>query len=301
MSNLLFPSAICFFQGCFMLWSLYPHTRSLYHQHSLCSTADRLNQWRAWLLKNPSLSASRMATKRHSGISRPSRSKLIPTRISNPPTANHGWFQSASSVSISECKYLTFSPFSAIYSVRSSAIFLVKVVTRILPPSATTRWHSFIRVVNLEFCPANFNRRVYQSCWPDNLLNELPEVCSTSSPWCRWNINCLQAHFIPFFKFQGGYPVPTAIWIHNPPELFFLPCRHYTCLPIVRSSHDFHPQIKAPSGKYSNNVGGFLLRDRSGNGNSFQSPDTFRLPSAFQGQRLRVVPNVVLQEVSLGH
>ena len=54
--------------------------------------------------KNPSLSASRIATSPHSGISSPSRSKLIPTSTSNSPKRKSRIISTRSTVSISECK-----------------------------------------------------------------------------------------------------------------------------------------------------------------------------------------------------
>ena len=63
-------------------------------------------------LKNPSLSASKIATKAHSGMSKPSLRRLIPTRISNTPILKSLIISILSSVSISECIYLTLSPFS---------------------------------------------------------------------------------------------------------------------------------------------------------------------------------------------
>ena len=54
--------------------------------------------------KNPSLSASRIPTKAHSGISSPSRSRLIPIRMSNTPSRRSRMISIRSSVSISECR-----------------------------------------------------------------------------------------------------------------------------------------------------------------------------------------------------
>ena len=63
-------------------------------------------------LKNPSLSASNMATKETSGISKPSLSKFIPTNTSNLPNLKSLIISVLSNVSMSECKYLTFIPIS---------------------------------------------------------------------------------------------------------------------------------------------------------------------------------------------
>ena len=48
--------------------------------------ADGLDQGRLAVRKNPSLSASRIATSPTSGMSRPSRSKLMPTSALNAPS-----------------------------------------------------------------------------------------------------------------------------------------------------------------------------------------------------------------------
>ena len=83
-------------------------------------------------LKKPSLSASKTATNAHSGISSPSLNRLIPTKTSNTPNLKSLIISILSMVSISECIYLTLIPFSSRYSVKSSAIFFVKVVARTL-------------------------------------------------------------------------------------------------------------------------------------------------------------------------
>ena len=64
--------------------------------------------------RNPSLSASRIATSEISGISRPSRSRLIPTSTSNTSRRISRMISDRSSVSISECRYLTRIPRSFI-------------------------------------------------------------------------------------------------------------------------------------------------------------------------------------------
>ncbi len=87
--------------------------------------------------RNPSLSASRMATRATSGKSRPSRSRLMPTRTSKTPRRRSRRSSTRAMVSMSECKYCTRTPCSARYSDRSSAIFLVRVVTSTRPPAAT--------------------------------------------------------------------------------------------------------------------------------------------------------------------
>ena len=52
--------------------------------------------------KNPSLSASRIATKDTSGMSSPSRSKLMPTMTSNLPKRRSRMISERSTVSMSE-------------------------------------------------------------------------------------------------------------------------------------------------------------------------------------------------------
>ena len=89
--------------------------------------------------KKPSLSASKIATSPHSGISSPSRSRLIPIRTSNAPSRRSRRISIRSIVSISECIYRTRIPCSCIYSVRSSDMRLVRVVTRVRIPKALTR------------------------------------------------------------------------------------------------------------------------------------------------------------------
>jgi hypothetical protein len=79
--------------------------------------------------RKPSLSASRIATRDTSGRSRPSRSRLMPTRTSNVPIRSSRSSSTRRRVSTSECRYWTLTPCSMRYSVRSSAIRLVRVVT----------------------------------------------------------------------------------------------------------------------------------------------------------------------------
>src|SRR5690606_19474023 len=79
-------------------------------------------------LKNPSLSASNIATKETSGISKPSLKRFIPTSTSNSPKRKSLIISTLSRVSISECRYLTFISISLKKLVKVSAIFLVRVV-----------------------------------------------------------------------------------------------------------------------------------------------------------------------------
>ena len=57
-----------------------------------------------WPRRKPSLSASRMATSVTSGRSRPSRSRLMPTRTSNSPRRRSRTIWMRSSVSTSLCR-----------------------------------------------------------------------------------------------------------------------------------------------------------------------------------------------------
>ena len=81
------------------------------------------------LRRNPSLSASRIATRLTSGRSSPSRRRLMPTSTSYSPSRRSRMSSMRSIVAMSECMYLTRSPSPFMCSVRSSAIRLVSVVT----------------------------------------------------------------------------------------------------------------------------------------------------------------------------
>ena len=54
--------------------------------------------------RKPSLSASRIATSDTSGMSRPSRSRLMPTSTSNLPRRRSRMISVRSTVSMSECR-----------------------------------------------------------------------------------------------------------------------------------------------------------------------------------------------------
>ena len=82
--------------------------------------------------KKPSLSASSIATKDTSGISNPSLKRFIPTNTSNSPNLKSLIISILSNALVSECIYLTFISIPAKYPLKSSAIFLVKVVTKTL-------------------------------------------------------------------------------------------------------------------------------------------------------------------------
>ena len=64
--------------------------------------------------RNPSLSASKIATSVISGISSPSRSRLMPTSTSNTSSRRSLMISARSSVSISEWRYFTRIPISRI-------------------------------------------------------------------------------------------------------------------------------------------------------------------------------------------
>ena len=82
--------------------------------------------------RNPSLSASKIATSDTSGISRPSLKRFIPTKTSNSPSLKLRIMSIRSNAFMSECMYFTFISKLERYEVKSSAIFLVKVVTKTL-------------------------------------------------------------------------------------------------------------------------------------------------------------------------
>ena len=80
--------------------------------------------------KNPSLSASIIATKETSGKSNPSRSKLTPIRTSNNPRRKSCMISTRSKVSISLWIYRHRIEIRDRYLVSSSAMRLVSVVTK---------------------------------------------------------------------------------------------------------------------------------------------------------------------------
>ena len=82
-------------------------------------------------LKNPSLSASKIAIKDTSGKSRPSRSKLIPIKTSKTPLRKSANISTRSRVSISECMYLQRTPALVRNLANSSAMRFVKVVIKV--------------------------------------------------------------------------------------------------------------------------------------------------------------------------
>ena len=71
-------------------------------------------------------------------MSKPSLSKLIPIKTSKAPRRRSRKISIRSRVSISECIYRTLMPCSWRYSVKSSDIRFVNVVTRTLLPCSIT-------------------------------------------------------------------------------------------------------------------------------------------------------------------
>ena len=129
--------------------------------------------------KNPSLSASSIATSETSGRSSPSRSRLMPTSTSKTPRRRSRRILMRSSVKISLCRYVTFTPTSIKYSLRLSDIFFVNVVikTRSLR-SARTR-HSSNRS---SICPFTGRTSMTGSSKPVGRM-----ICSITSPWVLFN------------------------------------------------------------------------------------------------------------------
>ena len=84
------------------------------------------------LRRKPSLSASRIATKETVGMSNPSRSRFTPTSTSKSPFLKSSMISTRSNVSTSEWIYLHRTPTLVKYCSSSSAILLVRVVTRTL-------------------------------------------------------------------------------------------------------------------------------------------------------------------------
>ena len=86
------------------------------------------------LRRNPSLSASSIATSDTSGRSSPSRSRLIPTSTSIRPSRSARRISIRSIASMSACMYRTRIPSERKYSAKSSAIRFVRVVTSTRSP-----------------------------------------------------------------------------------------------------------------------------------------------------------------------
>ena len=118
------------------------------------------------------MSASRMATNDTSGRSRPSRNKLMPTSTSKSPSRRSRSISIRWIVSTSEWRYLTRIPCSSRYSVRSSAIFLVRVVTRV-------RWSASTRAAIISrrssICPL-----VGRTCTSGSIRPVGRTICSTT-------------------------------------------------------------------------------------------------------------------------
>ncbi len=103
------------------------------------------------LLRKPSLSASSIATSDTSGKSSPSRSRLMPTSTSYMPSLRSRKMSVRSSVSTSLCRYATLMLSSFKYSVKSSLMRFVSVVTSTRSPLATV---SRISAIRSSICPS---------------------------------------------------------------------------------------------------------------------------------------------------
>ena len=98
-----------------------------------------------WDLRKPSLSASKIATNETSGKSRPSLSKLTPINTSNLSSLKPCIISTLSIVSTSEWIYLDLTSILVKKDESSSAIFFVKVVTKIFSFLSTLFWISSIK------------------------------------------------------------------------------------------------------------------------------------------------------------
>ena len=121
--------------------------------------------------RKPSLSASRMATNDTSGRSRPSRRRLMPTSTSNSPSRRPRRISTRWMVSMSEWRYRTRMPSSRRYSVRSSDIFLVRVVTSTRWSAASRARISATRSSIWPLVGPDHDLRVHQPGRPDDLLH----------------------------------------------------------------------------------------------------------------------------------
>ncbi len=144
------------------------------------------------LRRKPSLSASRIATRETSGMSSPSRSRLMPMRTSNSPLRRSRMISIRSMVSTSWCMYRTRTPFFSIKVVRSSAIFLVRVVTSTRSPLAERLLHSLRRS---SICPSTGRTTISGSSRPVGRMtcsttgapswrSRVPGVALTYTTWC---------------------------------------------------------------------------------------------------------------------
>ena len=124
--------------------------------------------------RKPSLSASRIATRPTSGISSPSRRRLMPTSTSKAPARRSRMISIRSMVPMSWCIYRVRMPAADRYSDRSSAIFLVSVVTRV-------RWflavRSLISPIRSSICPSTGRTKISGSSRPVGRM-----ICSASCP-----------------------------------------------------------------------------------------------------------------------
>ena len=123
--------------------------------------------------RKPSLSASKIAIKETSGKSNPSLKRLIPTSTSYFPSLKSLIISILSIVSISECKYVTFISKSSRYRVKSSLIFLVRVVIRTRSPFSIVL---LISLTKSSICPFVGRTSIFGSNNPVGLI-----ICSTTS------------------------------------------------------------------------------------------------------------------------
>ena len=125
------------------------------------------------LRRNPSLSASRIATTATSGRSSPSRSRLIPIRQSKTPAAEVR--QDPDALERLDVRVQIAAPDAdlARVLVSSSAIRLVSVVTRTRSPARRGRADFGQQVVHLPLHGPDLDDRVEQAGRPDDLLDDL--------------------------------------------------------------------------------------------------------------------------------
>ena len=204
------------------------------------------------------MSASSIATSAHSGISNPSLNKFIPTKISNTPILKSLIISILSSVSMSECIYRTFNPFSWRYSVKSSAIFFVNVVAKILKPFFTISFASCIKSSTWVFAglisTGGSIKPVGRIIWSINSFfvcfnSHGPGVADTNIVWVL--IKSHSSNFKGLLSIHDGSLKPysaNVLFLVLSPLYIPLSCGTVTWLSSTK--------IIVLSGKYSNNVGG---------------------------------------------
>ena len=162
--------------------------------------ADGLNEG-GLAAQKPSLSASRMATRLTSGRSRPSRSRLMPTSTSKEPSRRSRIISIRSMVSMSWCIPHLDAHFCR-YWVRSSAIFLVGVVT-------STRSFRAVRVdlpdQVVDLAPGWAGPPPWGPAgpWADHLLHDLAGAGGLVLPGGGGDIDHLVEPLLELLKFQG--------------------------------------------------------------------------------------------------